>query len=102
MVACISSIWTYTGLDYADATLFDASQYAFFGQDGVEVELGGLEDEENDAPVSGFGNDEYHLFDKDEVFLFKFMKYQIPLVWLLGYANFCDFYPLPLSSYLFI
>ena len=53
---------------YADAALFDASQYAFFGQDGAEdVELGGLEDEVNDVPALGFGDDEYHLFDKEEV-----------------------------------
>ncbi|KAL1810884.1 hypothetical protein DCAR_0622986 [Daucus carota subsp. sativus] len=51
----------------SDAALFDASQYAFFGQDGAEdVELGGLEDEVNDVPALGFGDDEYHLFDKEE------------------------------------
>lgn len=33
----------------------------------MEVELGGLEDEENDVPIVGFGDDEYHLFDKEEV-----------------------------------
>lgn len=44
--------------------LFNASQYAFFGQEAVEeVELGGLED---DIPVIGYGDDEYHLFDKEE------------------------------------
>lgn len=41
----------------------------------MEVELGGLEDEENDVPLAGFGNDEYHLFDKEEVNLFKFIYY---------------------------
>lgn len=52
----------------ADAALFDASQYAFFGQDGVEGSvLGGLEDEGNNASVLGFGDNEYHLFDKEEV-----------------------------------
>ncbi|KAK1388726.1 Topoisomerase II-associated protein PAT1 [Heracleum sosnowskyi] len=51
----------------SDTALFDASQYAFFGQDGAEdVELGGLEDEVNDVPALGFGDDEYHLFDKEE------------------------------------
>lgn len=52
--------------------LFDASQYAFFGQDTVEeVELGGLADEEdNDIPAVGFGDDEYHLFDREEVIFF--------------------------------
>lgn len=60
---------------YADSALFDASQYAFFGQDiGEEVELGGLEEEGNSCvPVvdGGFGDDDthqYHLFEKDEVY----------------------------------
>lgn len=48
--------------------LFDASQYAFFGQDLVEeMELGGLEDGEEDFPVFGPADDEYHLFDREEV-----------------------------------
>ncbi|XP_074379922.1 protein PAT1 homolog 2-like [Apium graveolens] len=51
----------------SDAALFDASQYAFFGQGGVEgAVLGGLEDEANDASVLGVGKDEYHLFDAEE------------------------------------
>nr|GLL38258.1 uncharacterized protein LOC109178275 isoform X2 [Ipomoea trifida]GMD51246.1 protein PAT1 homolog [Ipomoea batatas] len=42
--------------------LFDASQYAFFGNDVVEeVELGGLEDEEDDLPPPGFDDVEYQL-----------------------------------------
>ena len=42
---------------------FDASQYAFFGNDVVEeVELGGLEDEEDDSlPPVGFDDEEYQL-----------------------------------------
>lgn len=58
----------------ADAALFDASQYSFFGKGAVdEVELGGFEDEEEAAPgIEGrFGGEDelnqYHLFDKDEV-----------------------------------
>ena len=48
--------------------LFDASQYAYFGQKAMdEVELGGLEDEEDGSPAVGYGDDEYHLFDKEEV-----------------------------------
>ncbi|GFS36098.1 topoisomerase II-associated protein PAT1 [Actinidia rufa] len=31
-----------------------------------EAELGGLEDEEDGIPVVGYGDDEYHLFDKEE------------------------------------
>ncbi|XP_058207768.1 protein PAT1 homolog 1-like [Rhododendron vialii] len=47
--------------------LFDASQYSFFGQDAMEeVELGGMEDEENEIPVTGYGDDEYRLFDREE------------------------------------
>ncbi|KAK6142379.1 hypothetical protein DH2020_022727 [Rehmannia glutinosa] len=54
--------------------MFDASQYAFFGKDiADEVELGGLDDEEEGFPAirGGFGGEEelneYHLFDKDEM-----------------------------------
>ncbi|KAL0444411.1 UNVERIFIED_CONTAM: protein PAT11 [Sesamum latifolium] len=57
----------------SERPLFDASQYAFFGKGVVdEVELGGLEDEDEDVPVIGgkfSGEDElneYHLFEKDE------------------------------------
>ncbi|XP_073141515.1 protein PAT1 homolog 2-like [Henckelia pumila] len=57
----------------SDSALFDASQYAFFGNDVVgDVEIGGLEDEEAGVPVigGGLGGDvelhQYHLFDKDE------------------------------------
>ncbi|KAK3019758.1 hypothetical protein RJ639_004204, partial [Escallonia herrerae] len=51
----------------SDNALFDASQYAFFGRDvAEEVELGAIEDEEEDVPVVGCGDDEYHLFDREE------------------------------------
>ena len=51
--------------------MFDASQYAFFGNDVVEeVELGGLEDEEEDeieyVPAGGVVDDVEQL-DRDEV-----------------------------------
>ncbi|KAL5581629.1 hypothetical protein UlMin_014071 [Ulmus minor] len=47
--------------------LFDASQYEFFGQNVVnEVELGGLEEEEEDIPLFGPADNEYHLFEKEE------------------------------------
>ena len=50
--------------------VFDASQYAFFGKDVVEeVELGGLEDEEERLPVAGFDEEEF-LLDREEVPLF--------------------------------
>ncbi|KAG8365223.1 hypothetical protein BUALT_Bualt18G0082000 [Buddleja alternifolia] len=43
-------------------TLFDASQYAFFGNDVVEeVELGGLEDEEDDLAPVGLEEEEFQL-----------------------------------------
>ncbi|XP_077253318.1 protein PAT1 homolog 2-like [Tasmannia lanceolata] len=43
----------------SENTCFDASQYAFFGKDALEeVELGGLEDDVDDALV-GFNNDEH-------------------------------------------
>ncbi|XP_063935670.1 protein PAT1 homolog [Daucus carota subsp. sativus] len=52
-------------------SLFDASQYAFFGNDAVEeVELGGLEDEEEDeieyVPAGGVVDDVEQL-DRDEL-----------------------------------
>ncbi|KAL7086603.1 hypothetical protein ACP275_13G011000 [Erythranthe tilingii] len=57
----------------SDSVLFDASQYTFFGKGMVdEVELGGLEDEDDGVPVNAgrFSGEEelneYHLFDKDE------------------------------------
>ncbi|KAL1556074.1 protein PAT1 [Salvia divinorum] len=40
--------------------VFDASQYAFFGNDAVDdVELGGLEDEEDDVAPVGFEEEEF-------------------------------------------
>ena len=59
--------WTY-GSYYAGGTVFDASQYAFFGNEVLEeVELGGLEDEEEDLPASKFEDEEYQL-EQEEVF----------------------------------
>lgn len=50
-------------------SVFDASQYAFFGSHVVEeVELGGLDDEEEDGfPLPGIGED--FAFDKEEVII---------------------------------
>lgn len=51
----------------AGDALFDASQYAFFGNDVVEeVELGGLEDEEDDPGPTGFEEEGFQ-FERDEV-----------------------------------
>lgn len=53
------------GENSTDASLFDASQYAFFGNDVVEeVELGGLEDDDENIPAAAI-NDEYQ-FDQEE------------------------------------
>ncbi|KAL0718984.1 hypothetical protein Bca4012_068307 [Brassica carinata] len=54
-----------------NSSLFDASQYDFFGKNLDEMSLGGLDDDEVIiAPVLGLAdadaNDEYHLFDKAE------------------------------------
>ncbi|KAK8507755.1 hypothetical protein V6N13_140500 [Hibiscus sabdariffa] len=53
----------------SDNALFDASQYEFFGQNSMEgVDLGGLEDGEEDSPVfASVEDDEYRLFDRGEV-----------------------------------
>lgn len=53
--------------DGSSGALFDAAQYAFFGQNLVEeMELGGLEDGVQDFPVFGPADDEYHLFEREE------------------------------------
>ncbi|KAG2325118.1 hypothetical protein Bca4012_039607 [Brassica carinata] len=56
--------------DTNKSTLFDASQYEFFGQSLEEVELGGLDDDPAAAAaVLGHANDDYDgylLFDKRE------------------------------------
>ncbi|GAB2285049.1 hypothetical protein Dimus_019505 [Dionaea muscipula] len=55
------------GSSFSGDALFDASQYAFFGNNVAEdVELGGLEDEEDGITLDELDGDEYHLFDKDE------------------------------------
>ena len=69
----------------ADSKLFDASQYAFFGNDIVEeVELGGLDDDE-EILVGGI-EDDYQL-DHEEVYsLISFSNFDfmlLPLVLLL-------------------
>lgn len=47
--------------------VFDASQYEFFGNDAVEeVELGGLEDEEDDVAPAGYEEEEF-IFDAEQV-----------------------------------
>lgn len=57
------------------SSVFDASQYDFFGKNLDEMSLGGLDDDEAIAPVLGladadaYADDEYHLFDKAEVML---------------------------------
>ncbi|CAL5341498.1 unnamed protein product [Camellia sinensis] len=54
------------GVNSTGDTVFDASQYAFFGNDSVqEVELGGLEDEEDDFQPVGLDEEDYQL-DRDE------------------------------------
>ncbi|XP_057948761.1 protein PAT1 homolog isoform X2 [Malania oleifera] len=49
-----------------NSTVFDASQYAFFGKDVVEeVELGGLEEEEDNFPAVEFDDGDFML-DREE------------------------------------
>ncbi|KAJ0254815.1 hypothetical protein HA466_0106660 [Hirschfeldia incana] len=55
-----------------NSSLFDASQYDFFGKNLDEMSLGGLDDDEGMiAPVPGLADaaadDQYHLFDKADV-----------------------------------
>ncbi|KAD3641949.1 hypothetical protein E3N88_31173 [Mikania micrantha] len=56
-------------MERSDDKLFDASQYAFFGQDSLDkADYSCLEVEEEDKPLIKPGDDEYRLFDRDEVF----------------------------------
>lgn len=60
----------HLGANSTEGTVFDASQYAFFGNDAVkEVELGGLEDEEDEFPPVGLDDEEY-LLDREEAAVF--------------------------------
>ncbi|KAJ6301296.1 hypothetical protein OIU77_015579 [Salix suchowensis] len=53
------------GDNSTEGAVFDSSQYAFFGKDLVEeVELGGLEDDE-ELPATDFEEEEF-LFDRQE------------------------------------
>ncbi|KAG6571285.1 Protein PAT1-like protein, partial [Cucurbita argyrosperma subsp. sororia] len=60
------------GANSTEDALFDASQYAFFGKDVMEeVELGGLEDEEDDTLAAGIEEkEEEFLFDKEWFLLY--------------------------------
>ncbi|XP_076917935.1 protein PAT1 homolog 1-like [Bidens hawaiensis] len=50
-----------------DDRLFDASQYAFFGQPAIDMaDFGCLEEDGGDNPTTGIADDEYHLFDREE------------------------------------
>lgn len=52
----------------ADDRLFDASQYAFFGQPAIDMaDFGCLEEDGGDNATTGIADDEYHLFDREEV-----------------------------------
>ncbi|XP_048330309.1 protein PAT1 homolog isoform X1 [Ziziphus jujuba] len=54
------------GDNSTEGTVFDASQYAFFGKNVLEeVELGGLEDGQEDFPAAGFDEEEF-IFDREQ------------------------------------
>ncbi|GAB2276535.1 hypothetical protein Dimus_011254 [Dionaea muscipula] len=70
------------GHESSEGAVFDASQYAFFGNDAVEeVELGGLEDEEEDIPTAGL---EEYPFDQEETARLSTGYLDLPwvLLWL--------------------
>lgn len=49
-------------------TKFDASQYAFFGNNAVEeVELGGLDDDDGNTAFVEHGDEEYPLYGRDNM-----------------------------------
>ncbi|KAF9587451.1 hypothetical protein IFM89_002632 [Coptis chinensis] len=59
---------TYTSSSSSSGNaLFDASQYAFFGKDVVEeVELGGLEEDDESNQLVGFDDEEYRFSEREE------------------------------------
>ncbi|KAL7591616.1 hypothetical protein Lser_V15G35454 [Lactuca serriola] len=58
------------GSNSTGAVVFDASQYSFFGNEVLEeVELGGLEDEEEDLPAAKLEDEEYQLEQEEVTFL---------------------------------
>ncbi|TYI51222.1 hypothetical protein E1A91_D12G160500v1 [Gossypium mustelinum] len=68
--------------------VFDASQYAFFGNDVLEeVELGGLDDEDEDLPAAGLDEEEF-LFDQEEVNILVSFSFIFPVSIVL--ASFCS------------
>ncbi|TYG44334.1 hypothetical protein ES288_D11G089800v1 [Gossypium darwinii] len=68
--------------------VFDASQYAFFGNDVLEeVELGGLDDEDEDLPAAGLDQEEF-LFDQEEVNILVSFSFIFPVSIVL--ASFCS------------
>ncbi|TYI89576.1 hypothetical protein E1A91_D03G065900v1 [Gossypium mustelinum] len=65
-------------------TVFDASQYAVFGNDVLEeVELGGLDDEDEDLPVAGLDEEEF-LFDQEEVNILVSFSFIFPVLIVLA------------------
>nr|XP_043636951.1 protein PAT1 homolog 2-like [Erigeron canadensis] len=51
---------------FPDDKVFDASQYAFFGQKSMEKADFGCLEENDDTTLTGMADDEYHLFDREE------------------------------------
>ena len=65
-------MFTISCLVYTGDAVFDAAQYSFFGNDSVEeVELGGLEDEEDEFPPVGFDDEQNQLERKEVTFFFS-------------------------------
>ncbi|KAL8255132.1 hypothetical protein R6Q59_033353 [Mikania micrantha] len=57
------------GSNSSGGAVFDASQYAFFGNEVLEeVELGGLENDEDDLSAAKFEDEEYLLDQEEDVF----------------------------------
>ncbi|KAK9265934.1 hypothetical protein L1049_021451 [Liquidambar formosana] len=52
--------------DSPEDIIFDATQYEFFGENVVEDDLGGLEDDNDDYPFEGTEDEPFPSFNKDE------------------------------------
>lgn len=66
--------WLIFWYPFTGDTKFDASQYAFFGNNAVEeVELGGLDDDDGDTAFVEHGDEEYPLYGRDNILEVAYM-----------------------------
>ena len=101
-IGCWNWLCLFVSAADQNSSVFDASQYDFFGKNLDEMSLGGLDDDEVIAPVLGHpgadADDEYHLFDKAEVMLLLSWSYHLDIRCIKnGWRCFTDTYMLMIS-----